>query len=89
MDSLYSSIKRTDELMPEMGLAGNRKVVVPFGGWSGVTPSTLLDMDSSLPAEKRVVVQHAGIKGFHVLELDVPAYLASVEAELRKRKTGR
>ena len=89
VDSLYSSIKRTDELMPEMGLAGNRKVVVPFGGWSGVTPSTLLDMDSSLPAEKRVVVQHAGIKGFHVLELDVPAYLASVEAELRKRKTGR
>ena len=86
---LYTCIQKIDEVMPELGLWKNPKVIFPFGGWSSTTPTQLVGIDNLLPAGKKFVGEHVGIEGFHVLELDLPAFKACVEAELRKRKPGR
>jgi hypothetical protein len=46
-------------------------------------------IDNLLPPGKKFVVEQKGIEGFHVLELDMPAFKACVEAELGKRRPGR
>ncbi|MHC4814768.1 MAG: glycosyltransferase family 39 protein [Planctomycetota bacterium] len=86
---LYHCIQKIDEMMPELGLWKNSRLLFPFGGWSSTTPTHLVGIDNLLAPGKKFVVEHAGIEGFHVLELNMPAFKACVEAELQKRKPRR
>jgi len=86
-DQLHTCIQKIDAMMPELGLWKNPRLIFPFGGWDSTTPTQLVVIDDLLPPGKKIVAQHAGIEGFHVLELDMPAFKAWLEE--KRPNTGR